>query len=77
MIRNLFAASALTVAGLAVGAGSTLAQSVDVPFTANIGNVCTFDSMTAGTLVVPNNNPKALSTYSYGRVQLTCNGKEM
>ena len=81
MIRRLLLTSGLMLAGVVTFSPETLAQSVDVPFTANVGPQCSFATPIPGTLVLDSggNSPLPGSLTSLapggisGQVDVSCN----
>ncbi|MGJ5628115.1 hypothetical protein [Nostoc sp. CALU 1950] len=78
MIRRSLLTAALIIVGSVAVAPKTMAQTADVPFTANVGGVCNFDQITPGKLGLnQQTNPTALaggfSGGVFGKVFVSCN----
>lgn len=78
MIRRSLLTAALIFVGSVAVAPKTMAQTVDVPFTGNVGGACTFGQITPGTLGVNQpTNPTSLAGGfpggAFGQVSVTCN----
>lgn len=78
MIRRSLLTAALIIVGSAALAPKTMAQTVDVPFTANVGSACNFDQIIPGKLVLnQTTNATALAAAfsggTFGKVVVSCN----
>jgi|GEM_PF-1585237 len=83
MIRHLVLTSGLILAGAVAFSPKAFAQSVDIPFSANVGPECSFATPIPGTLVVnspgngPSSGPGDLSSLApggvSGQVDVSCN----
>ena len=72
---RLLLSSAFILAGSALMAPQTLAQTVDVPFSGTVPGACSFGVPVAGTLQLDNagnNAGKRLFTQNPGQVAITC-----
>ncbi|MEQ9000592.1 MAG: hypothetical protein RID53_29330 [Coleofasciculus sp. B1-GNL1-01] len=76
MIGRLVVTSGLVVAGVVAFSPNVLAQSVDVPFEANVGERCSFATPVPGTLVYEPGQPFITSDAPggiSGTVEVSCN----
>lgn len=78
MIRRSLLTAALIFVGSVALAPKTMAQTVDVPFTGNVGGACSFGQVIPGSLGVNQpTNPTALaggfSGGAFGKVSVSCN----
>ncbi|MCC5622513.1 hypothetical protein [Nostoc sp. CHAB 5715] len=78
MIRRSLLTAALIIVGSTALAPKTMAQTADVPFTANVGGVCNFDQIIPGRLGLnqPTNATALAAGFpggSFGRVVVSCN----
>lgn len=82
MIRRSLLTAALVLAGSVAMAPKTMAESIDVPFSATVGGACTFGPVTPGVLALGDgpvpNSTDILSANSpnggiMGKVSVTCN----
>ncbi len=78
MMRRFGMAAATVFAGLMSAVSGVSAQTIDVPFNGFVGNVCTFDNLTAGVLATNSTAKTILSSTQPGgsdaTVRLNCNG---
>lgn len=78
MIRRSLLTAALIIVGSVAVAPKTMAQTADVPFTANVGGVCNFDQIIPGKLGLnqPTNATALAGGFSggqFGKVFVSCN----
>jgi hypothetical protein len=78
MIRRSLLTVALIIVGSAAVAPKTMAQTADVPFTANVGGACNFDQITPGKLglnqpVNPTSLAGGFTGGVFGKVLVSCN----
>ncbi|MCC5614464.1 hypothetical protein LC605_05095 [Nostoc sp. CHAB 5836] len=78
MIRRSLLTAALIIVGSAAVAPKTMAQTADVPFTANVGGFCNFDQIIPGKLGLnqPTNATALAGGYAGGqfaKVFVSCN----
>ncbi|MDZ8090138.1 MAG: hypothetical protein RMY16_31980 [Nostoc sp. DedQUE12b] len=78
MIRRSLLTAALIIVGSVAVAPKTMAQTADVPFTANVGSACNFDQIIPGKLVLnQTTNATALAAGfpggQFGKVFVSCN----